>query len=140
MADWLEKVREVQAQARTLEERLADPALASKRAELVSLGKELAELRPVLEAGRRYEENQRALADARALADDADPEMAELARSELAELEAAEASLLEELKAALRPRDPNDSKASWYLRTANSSAHASSTSLRRSMCSRYPTK
>ncbi|MEN8158784.1 MAG: peptide chain release factor 1 [Myxococcota bacterium] len=110
MADWLEKVREVQAQARALEERLADPALAGKRTELVSLGKELAELRPLLEAGRRYEENQRALADARALVDDADPEMAELARSELAELEAAEASLLEALKAELRPRDPNDGK------------------------------
>ncbi len=110
MADWMEKVREVQAQARALEERLADPALAQKRAELVKLGKELAELRPLLDAGRRYEENQRALADARTLADDADPELAELARSELEALEETEEALTAELRALLRPRDPNDGK------------------------------
>jgi peptide chain release factor 1 len=110
MADWMEKVREVQAQGRALEERLADPALAKNRAEMVKLGKQLAELRPLLEAGRRYEENRRAMADARGMSDDSDPELAELARSELAELEEAQATLTAELRTLLRPRDPNDGK------------------------------
>jgi peptide chain release factor 1 len=110
MADWTDRVRELRARARGLEERLADPGLARQPGELAKLGKELAELRPLLEAGRRYEETLAALADARALLGDADPEMAELAKSELPELEARAASLEAEIRALLRPKDPNDAK------------------------------
>jgi len=110
MADWTDRVRELRARARGLEERLADPALARQPAELAKLGKELAELRPLLEAGRRWEETRSALVDARSLANDPDPELAELAKSELPELEAREAALAAELRALLRPKDPNDGK------------------------------
>jgi peptide chain release factor 1 len=110
MADWMDRVRELRARARGLEERLADPGLARQPGELAKLGKELAELRPLLEAGRRYEETLGALADARSLADDVDPELAELAKSELPELEARAAALEAELRALLRPKDPNDGK------------------------------
>jgi peptide chain release factor 1 len=110
MADWMERVRELRARARGLEERLADPGLARQPGELAKLGKELAELRPLLDAGRRYEETLGALADARSLANDADPELAELAKSELPELEARAAALEAEIRALLRPKDPNDSK------------------------------
>jgi peptide chain release factor 1 len=110
MADWMDRVRELRARARGLEERLADPALARQPGELAKLGKELAELRPLLDAGRRYEETLGALADARSLANDADPELAELAKSELPELEARAAALEAEIRALLRPKDPNDSK------------------------------
>ena len=110
MADWMERVREVRARARGLEERLADPALMRQSAELAKAGKELAELRPLVDAGRRYEETLAALADARALTGDADPELAALAKSELPELEAREAALAAELRALLRPKDPNDGK------------------------------
>jgi peptide chain release factor 1 len=110
MADWMDRVREVRARARALEERLADPALAKNPAELAKAGKELAELRPLLEAGRRYEETQTALADARSLTGDADAELAALAKSELPELEARAAALATELRTLLRPKDPNDGK------------------------------
>jgi len=110
MADWTERAREAQAQARALEERLADPAIAGKGSELARLGKELAELRPLAEAARRYEETVRAIADARALAGDVDPEIAELARAELDELEATRDAVSDELRTLLRPRDPNDGK------------------------------
>ncbi len=110
MADWMDRVREVRARARALEERLADPALAKNPAELAKTGKELAELRPLLEAGRRYEDTRTALADARSLTGDADPELAALAKSELTELEARAAALATELRTLLRPKDPNDGK------------------------------
>ena len=110
MADWMDRVRELRARARALEERLADPALARQPGELAKLGKELAELRPLLDAGRRYEETLRGLADARGLADDADPELAALAKGELPELETRERLLAAEIRALLRPKDPNDSK------------------------------
>jgi peptide chain release factor 1 len=110
MADWMDRVRELRARARGLEERLSDPGLARQPGELARLGKELAELRPVLEAGRRYEEVVAALEGARSLLADADPEMAELAKGELPELEARAASLEAEIRTLLRPKDPNDSK------------------------------
>jgi peptide chain release factor 1 len=110
MADWIDRVRELRARARALEERLADPGLTRQPGELAKVGKELAELRPALEAGRRYEETLAALADARSLLTDADPELAELARSELPELEARAAAFEAEIRALLRPKDPNDSK------------------------------
>ena len=110
MADWTDKILELRARARALEERLADPAVTQKPGGLAKAGKELAELRPLLDAGRRYEETRLALADARALASDSDPELAELAKSELAELEARELALAAELRALLRPKDPNDGK------------------------------
>jgi peptide chain release factor 1 len=110
MADWIDRVRELRARARALEERLADPGLARQPGELAKLGKELADLRPVLVAGRRYEETLGALDGARSLLNDADPELAELAKSELPELEARAAALEAEIRALLRPKDPNDSK------------------------------
>src|SRR5262245_30664917 len=110
MADWLEKIVEVRARARALEERLADPAVTRQPAELAKAGKELSELRPLLEAGRRYEETLRGIDDARALASDADPELAELAKSELPELEARRDALASEIRVLLRPKDPNDEK------------------------------
>jgi peptide chain release factor 1 len=110
MADWKDKIADARARARALEERLADPAVARQPAELAKAGKELAELRPVLDAARRWDETQKSLAEARALADDADAELAELAESELPELEAKSAALDAELRALLRPRDPNDAK------------------------------
>src|SRR5262245_40283524 len=110
MADWLEKIRELRARARALEERLADPAVTRQPAELAKAGKEFAELRPVLEAGRRYEETLRGIDDARALAADPDPELAELAKGELPELESRRDALFAEIRTLLRPRDPNDEK------------------------------
>ena len=110
MADWMDRISELRARARALEERLADPAVAKQPAELAKAGKELSELRPLLDAGRRYEETLRSLAEARALAADADPEMAELARSELPELEARGKALESEIRVLLRPKDPNDEK------------------------------
>jgi peptide chain release factor 1 len=110
MADWTDKILELRARARALEERLADPAVTQRPAELAKAGKELAELRPLLDAGRRHEETRQALAEARTLANDSDPELAELAKSELPELEAREVALAAELRALLRPKDPNDGK------------------------------
>jgi len=110
MADWMDRISELRARARALEERLADPAVAKQPAELAKAGKELSELRPLLDAGRRYEETLRGVAEARALATDADPEMAELAKSELPELEARREALEAEIRTLLRPKDANDAK------------------------------
>ncbi len=110
MTDWMEKIRELRARARVLAERLADPAVARQPAELAKSGKELSELRPLLEAGRHYEETLRGIDEARALESDADPELAELAKSELQGLSLRRDVLAAEIRALLRPKDPNDAK------------------------------
>jgi peptide chain release factor 1 len=110
MADWTEKISELRARARALEERLSDPAVARQPAELAKAGKELSELRPLLEAGRRYQETLRGIEDARGLATDPDVELAALAQSELPELEALCIVLAAEIRTLLRPKDPNDAK------------------------------
>ena len=89
---------------------LASPEVAADPAQLSRLGKERAALAPVVSVWKRLQVAKEDLAEAKDLANDADAEVAALALAE-AQLVAAEAaSLEEELRHALLPRDPNDSK------------------------------
>ncbi len=77
--------------------------------DIAQLGREYAELRPVVEEIRAY---RQALADieaARAMLDD--PEMCDLARAEIEELEARLPAMEAALQLALLPRDSADSRA-----------------------------
>src|SRR6056297_1833568 len=77
--------------------------------DIAQLGREYAELRPVVEEIRAY---RQALADvegARAMLDD--PEMRDLARAEIEELEARLPAMEAALQIALLPRDTADSRA-----------------------------
>ncbi len=89
---------------------LASPDAAADPSQLSRLGKERAALAPVVSAWKRLQAAKDDLADADALASDSDADMAALAAEE-AERAAAEVERTEaELRAALLPRDPNDSK------------------------------
>ena len=110
MSDLIEKIRAAQAQASALEERMADPEVARSPGELASLGKELGALRPLVDAGRRYEEALSGIADAREMCEDEDPEVQEMARVELEDLEAQRDALEQEIRVLLVPRDPNDER------------------------------
>jgi peptide chain release factor 1 len=110
MSHLQEKLAVFEERARKLEERLADPGLARDRKALAELGRELASLRPVTEVGARYRRLLAELADARAVLDDPDPELHELAKGEVARLEAERGELEHELSQCMVPRDPNDDK------------------------------
>ncbi len=110
MSDWTPKIREAEARVAALEARMGDPAAARVQGELAKLGRELVELRPLVETGRRYQDTQRGIAEAKELAADADPEVAELAKSELAELEAQLTALEQEIRLLLIPKDPTDAR------------------------------
>ncbi len=110
MADWTEQIRQAEATGEELEQRLADPALTKQPSELASVGKQLAELRPLLEAGRAWREAVQGIADAKEMLGEDDPEMRELAESELADLEARRDELEAEIRLLLIPKDPNDEK------------------------------
>ncbi len=84
---------------------MADGASGS---EIAQLGREYAELRPVVETVTAYKELVSQIADAEAML--TDPEMKELAEAELPELKAALAASEGEVQLALLPKDAADAR------------------------------
>jgi len=110
MSKYLERIAEAEERSRELEGQLADPDVASQPGRFKELAKDLAELRPVVETGTRYRDVVREVDEARQMAEDDDPDLAEMARGELesltSELEALEGKLFE----LFIPKDPLDEK------------------------------
>lgn len=106
----LDRIGSAIARSEEIDALLASPEVAADPAQLSRLGKERAALAPVVSVWKRLQAAKSDLADAQALANDADPEVAALAAEEAERAEAEAARLEEELRAALLPRDPNDSK------------------------------
>src|SRR6476620_317346 len=80
------RLRQAVQRAEEVERLLADPAVAKDPAQLQSLGREHARLAPVVRLADRLARLERELEQARELADEADPELAALARADLARL------------------------------------------------------
>jgi peptide chain release factor 1 len=80
----------------------ADPSLSRE------LGREQAQLTPIVTAYRRLRATRARLASARAA--ESDPELRDLAREEIESAEREEKALVEELRVLLLPKDPNDEK------------------------------
>ena len=100
----LERLDEITQRFEFLEAQMAEGA-----GDIARLGREYAELRPVVEEIRSYRRVLSALEAARAMLDD--PEMSDLAREEIAALEARLPRLEAALQRALLPRDEADSRA-----------------------------
>ena len=89
---------------------LADAAVAADPSQGRALGKEQAELQPVVECFVRYRENERELKAARELLRDADPQVRRLAAEEIEAAEQRGRQLEQRLRTLLLPRDPDDDK------------------------------
>jgi len=107
---YLDRIRATEQRARELETQLSEPDLARDAGRFAKVGKELGRLRPILDAGERYRATVSALAESRAMLEDPDPEVAELARAEIRELEERRDELDAELADLFTPKDPNDEK------------------------------
>jgi peptide chain release factor 1 len=110
MTELLSKIQAFADRAAQLEERLADPAVASNPAEYGKLAKELSGLRPAANAAADYRKLLADLEGAKAMLAEGDAGLRELAKSEVAELEPRRAELEHEIRLLLIPRDPNDEK------------------------------
>jgi peptide chain release factor 1 len=110
MGKYLNRIAEAEEQARELEGQLADPAIAKEPGRYQKLGKQLGNLRPLLELGGRYRSVVAGLEDSKAMIEDPDEEIAELARSEVESLGEELAALEMQLADLLQPKDPNDEK------------------------------
>ena len=107
----LEKLAAVQERFADIERQLADPELSADYRRSEALVREHAGLRHLAALGGEYRRVVAEAEDLRAMVrDESDREMVELARTELAQVEARRAELEEDLRVALLPRNPNDSK------------------------------
>ena len=110
MVDLLDRVVEVEARCRALEEQLADPQLVANPKEYAALAKEVGPLRAVVDAGERLRRIRQELADAEELKAEEDDELREMALLEIERLSSDQTQLESELQQLLAPRDPNDEK------------------------------
>jgi peptide chain release factor 1 len=104
------KLVEIAAQYDAMNAELLLPKTAADPTALKRLGKELAQIEPVVMAWRDVQAVRRELAEALEMRDSGDEEMHELAQDEVRRLEARETELTELLRLQLIPRDPNDEK------------------------------
>jgi peptide chain release factor 1 len=105
-----DRLDEITARYRELEQLLGTPEIASNPTRLREVSQELAGLREIVEVYSRFREAGEALEASRELLGDADPELRELARAEVEELGVRRAALEAELRLLLLPADPNDNR------------------------------
>jgi peptide chain release factor 1 len=102
---------DIKKQFADLESQLMDPTINSDPAKMASIGKKHANLKELVEKILELEKNEEIILQSKDLiAQEADPEMKEMAQSELAEAEMKVAVLKNEIDEELHPADPNDKK------------------------------
>jgi peptide chain release factor 1 len=104
------RLRQALARAEEVARALADPVVASDPARLRSLGREHTKLLPVVRVAGRLQKLKDDLAQARELAQEADPDLAALAAADLARIPEEILPLEAELHELLLPRDPLDDR------------------------------
>ena len=104
------RLRQALARAEEVAQRLADPSAAKDAAAFKTLGREHARLEPIVRTASQLERIQDELAQAREMAQEADPELVALARADLPRLESESERLERELQELLIPRDPLDDR------------------------------
>ena len=89
---------------------LSDPKIVNDQENYRKVSKAHRDLEPTVEKFREYRTVRDGIADAKAMMQDADPDIREMAEAELAALEPKMERVSEELKVLLLPKDPNDEK------------------------------
>lgn len=106
----LEKLGEVEAHFKHLEEQMSDPEIHSDMARFSKINKEYKDLKEIMAVFGEYKNVTANLESARQHLTDPDQEMREMAGIEIESLETLEEDLEEQLKYLLIPKDPDDTK------------------------------
>lgn len=104
----LDKINIIETRLHEIDEELASVGGDYER--IAQLGKERAEIEPLVTKGREYRQALENLAQARDLINGNDAEMAELAALEIEDLEPTIATLEKEIRSMLLPKDPRDER------------------------------
>ena len=105
-----DRLDQTEARYEDLGRQLSDPALLTDQKRFQTVAKQHRDLEPTVDAFRRYRRLEVAIADARSMASEEDPEIRAMALDEVSQLEPRLAETEEELKVLLLPKDPNDDK------------------------------
>jgi len=87
---------------------LSEPEVQGNQNKFRTLSQEYAQIGPLVDCYKRYEQGLKMLASAKEMANDNDPELRELAKEEINEAEVLIETLDHELQVLLLPKDPND--------------------------------
>jgi peptide chain release factor 1 len=99
---------ELQRRFQEVDHLLSDPAVATNPDRLMELGRERAEMEPLVTAWQSYQDTLNAIEETELMA--SDPELGELAQDELKSLRETLATTEQEIRRLLVPKDPNDEK------------------------------
>ena len=105
-----DRLAQMEARYEDLGTELSNPMLVSDQKKFQATAKQHRDLEPTVEQYRKYRSVQQAVADAKAMLAESDPEIREMATEELSTLEPRLAEIEAELRVMLLPRDPNDDK------------------------------
>ena len=105
-----DKLQEIEQRFERLTADLSNPEVIADRARFSAVAKERSQLEPLVETFREYKRTKAELDGNRALLDDKDPDLREMAKSELPALQSKVDELNDKLKVLLLPRDPNDER------------------------------
>ncbi|MBS3965374.1 MAG: peptide chain release factor 1 [Methylomonas sp.] len=107
----------IQARLENLTERfeeitalLSQPDVQNNQNQFRSLSQEYAQIDPVVQCYKAYQDNAANLESAAEMARDSDPELREMAKDEIVNAEARREALMQELQILLLPKDPNDNR------------------------------
>jgi len=89
---------------------LSEPEVQNNQNKFRSLSQEYAQIAPLVDCYKRYDQAQETLITANEMANDPDPELRELAKEEVNEAETLIETLDHELQLLLLPKDPNDNR------------------------------
>jgi len=87
---------------------MSDSEIISDQDKFRAYSKEYADIEPVVNCFRQYEDETTQLEDAKSMASDSDPEIREMAEAEIEELSASLEKLDSTLQTLLLPKDPHD--------------------------------
>ena len=105
-----QKLEDVERRYIHLEASLVDPAVIGNRKEYARFSKERSDLDEIVQRYRDWKRLSAEIEGHKALLEEADPEIRDLAKAELPVLRERLEALEEELKRLLLPRDPNDER------------------------------
>jgi len=105
-----DRLDQIEVRYEDLGQQLSDPALLSDQKKFQTIAKQHRDLEPVVEKFREYRAVRNAIADAKAMLAESDPDLRAMAQEELSSLEPQMEPLEEQLKVLLLPKDPNDEK------------------------------
>ncbi len=104
------KLEQLNQRYQEIEALLSEPEVQSEQNRFRALSQEYAQLKPMVDCFRSYQDTVDDIESARSMQDDPDAEMREMATQELAAAADTQVQLETELQILLLPKDPNDTR------------------------------